>query len=184
VFVLRFRCHHNFGTGNRPAHQIVALNGGARGTAADDAAALQDLMEFPKSQRVGIRVHDIPLAPTVEPDTVGVAQNLGDLFGIGDFRVVRVQHPHVGEPALLPSGQHLFLFVDPYAPVRVFVAAGRWDHHNLGLAATLVLGGVCAQAPEYGPAKGTLVIQGGGSADGTGIVETFINKAGGLGAKI
>jgi cyanophycinase len=41
-----------------------------------------------------------------------------------------------------------------------------------------------AQEPEYGPAKGTLVIQGGGSDAGTGIFETFINKAGGLGAKI
>jgi len=41
-----------------------------------------------------------------------------------------------------------------------------------------------AQAPEYGPAHGTLVIQGGGSAEGTGIFETFINKAGGVGAKI
>lgn len=41
-----------------------------------------------------------------------------------------------------------------------------------------------AQAPEYGPVKGTLVIQGGGSDVGTGIFETFINKAGGLGAKI
>ena len=40
------------------------------------------------------------------------------------------------------------------------------------------------EAPEYGPAKGTLVIQGGGSDAGTGIFETFINKAGGLGAKI
>ncbi len=52
------------------------------------------------------------------------------------------------------------------------------------IAATL---GVClglAQAPEYGPAQGTLVIQGGGSDEGTGIFETFINKAGGLGAKI
>src|SRR4051812_34800177 len=41
-----------------------------------------------------------------------------------------------------------------------------------------------AQTTEYGPAKGTLVIQGGGSEAGTGIFETFINKAGGLGAKI
>ena len=41
-----------------------------------------------------------------------------------------------------------------------------------------------AQEPEYGPAKGTLVIQGGGSDEGTGIFETFINKAGGLDAKI
>src|ERR1022692_2801813 len=52
------------------------------------------------------------------------------------------------------------------------------------LAAIFSAGILLAQAPEYGPAKGTLVIQGGGSAEGTGIVETFINKAGGLGAKI
>ena len=38
------------------------------------------------------------------------------------------------------------------------------------------------QEPEYGPARGTLVIQGGGSDEGTGIFETFMNKAGGLGA--
>jgi cyanophycinase len=38
--------------------------------------------------------------------------------------------------------------------------------------------------PEYGPAKGTLVIIGGGDDRGTGIMETFINRAGGLGAKI
>jgi hypothetical protein len=35
-----------------------------------------------------------------------------------------------------------------------------------------------AQTPEYGPEKGTLVIQGGGSAQGTGIDETFVNLAG------
>src|ERR1700710_1853908 len=41
-----------------------------------------------------------------------------------------------------------------------------------------------AQSPEYGPPKGALVIQGGGSDAGTGIFETFINAAGGLDAKI
>jgi cyanophycinase len=35
------------------------------------------------------------------------------------------------------------------------------------------------EAPEYGPANGTLVIVGGGSLDGTGIVEKFIELAGG-----
>lgn len=34
-------------------------------------------------------------------------------------------------------------------------------------------------APEYGPATGTLVIVGGGNLDGTGIVEKFIQLAGG-----
>jgi cyanophycinase len=34
-------------------------------------------------------------------------------------------------------------------------------------------------APDYGPAKGTLVIIGGGNTDGTGIVEKFIELAGG-----
>ena len=36
-----------------------------------------------------------------------------------------------------------------------------------------------ASAPEYGPPRGTLVIAGGGSLDGTGIIETFIELAGG-----
>jgi len=52
------------------------------------------------------------------------------------------------------------------------------------LAAGLWVTGLYAQAPEYGPAKGTLVIQGGGSSEGTGIPETFILKAGGANAKI
>src|SRR5688572_9731671 len=38
---------------------------------------------------------------------------------------------------------------------------------------------VPAAAPEYGPAKGTLVIVGGGVLDGTGVLERFIELAGG-----
>src|SRR5262245_2478506 len=38
------------------------------------------------------------------------------------------------------------------------------------------------EAPEYGPAKGTLVIIGGGQTEGTGIVEKFIQLAGGTDA--
>uniref|UniRef100_Q01YQ5 Cyanophycinase n=1 Tax=Solibacter usitatus (strain Ellin6076) TaxID=234267 RepID=Q01YQ5_SOLUE len=56
--------------------------------------------------------------------------------------------------------------------------------YALSLVTTLLAGTLWAQSPEYGPASGTLVIQGGGSDAGTGIFETFINKAGGLGAKI
>jgi cyanophycinase len=41
-----------------------------------------------------------------------------------------------------------------------------------------------AEAPEYGPAKGTLVIVGGGPTAGTGIIEKFIELAGGANAKI
>jgi cyanophycinase len=47
-----------------------------------------------------------------------------------------------------------------------------------------VAAALLAQPPEYGPPKGTLVIQGGGDDEGTGIFETFINLAGGLDAKI
>jgi len=46
----------------------------------------------------------------------------------------------------------------------------------------LVLAGAAGafqDTPEYGPAKGTLVIVGGGNTDGTGIVERFIQLAGG-----
>ena len=55
---------------------------------------------------------------------------------------------------------------------------------NFVLAAALSAGILLAQEPEYGPVKGTLVIQGGGSDAGTGIFETFVNHAGGPGAKI
>lgn len=37
--------------------------------------------------------------------------------------------------------------------------------------------------PEYGPAKGALVIVGGGATEGTGIMEKFIELAGGPNAK-
>jgi cyanophycinase len=53
---------------------------------------------------------------------------------------------------------------------------------GLLLASVPIGRGVLAQqdaAPEYGPAQGTLVIVGGGSMDGTGIVEKFIELAGG-----
>src|SRR5580658_11194522 len=55
---------------------------------------------------------------------------------------------------------------------------------SLLFLAVVSTGNVFAQETEYGPPKGTLVIQGGGSDVDTGIFETFINKAGGLGANI
>src|SRR5439155_17174304 len=64
----------------------------------------------------------------------------------------------------------------------IFVSK-RMNFHP-GFVAALLAGNLFGQATEYGPAKGTLVIQGGGSDVGAGIFETFINRAGGLGAKI
>jgi cyanophycinase len=40
------------------------------------------------------------------------------------------------------------------------------------------------EAPEYGPAKGTLIIVGGGSTKDTGITEYFLRRAGGKDAKL
>jgi len=50
--------------------------------------------------------------------------------------------------------------------------------------ATILAATLSAQTAEYGPEKGRLVIQGGGPAEGTGIMETFVNLAGGRDAKI
>ena len=49
--------------------------------------------------------------------------------------------------------------------------------------ATAVAGGAARAAPAYGPPNGSLVIAGGGSLEGTGILETFIELAGGQTAK-
>jgi cyanophycinase len=51
------------------------------------------------------------------------------------------------------------------------------------LAAWVVGGAAGQDTPEYGPPKGTLVVVGGGSTDGTGIIEKFIALAGGPDAK-
>lgn len=56
----------------------------------------------------------------------------------------------------------------------------------LTIAAVLMGGAALSRAqvaPEYGPAKGTLVIVGGGQLQHTGIMEKFIELAGGLEAK-
>jgi cyanophycinase len=46
-------------------------------------------------------------------------------------------------------------------------------------ACTLTAAAQRATAPEYGPARGSLVIVGGGTLEGTGILERFIELAGG-----
>jgi len=50
-------------------------------------------------------------------------------------------------------------------------------------AATQQAAATPAAAPEYGPAKGTLVIVGGGSTDGTTIMEKFVELGGGVNGK-
>ena len=134
VFVFGFRRHDDIGPGDGAAHQVIALNGGAGGTSADDAAALQDLAEFTKGEGVVVGVHDVPLASAVEPDGVGVAQDFGEVFGVGDFRIVRVQHEDVGEAALFPGGEDLLLFIDADAAVGIAVAAGGGDDDDFGVA--------------------------------------------------
>ena len=57
---------------------------------------------------------------------------------------------------------------------------GQTQGQASGQAASRVGGQTSGQdAPEYGPPKGTLVIVGGGSLEGTGIYEKFIQLAGG-----
>ena len=55
---------------------------------------------------------------------------------------------------------------------------------RLTFTTLLIALSLAAQAPEYGPARGALVIQGGGAAEGTSIMETFVNLAGGPNSKI
>lgn len=52
---------------------------------------------------------------------------------------------------------------------------------SFGIASST--GAAIQESPEYGPAKGTLIIVGGGSTNGTGIIEKFIQLAGGPDAK-
>ena len=60
----------------------------------------------------------------------------------------------------------------------------RSSHESVVVAALLLtfahaLSASARQATEYGPAKGTLVIVGGGALEQSGIIEKFIELAGG-----
>jgi cyanophycinase len=60
-------------------------------------------------------------------------------------------------------------------------------HHRFLAPIALTAGLLFAQqtdSTDYGPPNGTLFIVGGGNLTGTGIMETFVNRAGGPGAKI
>lgn len=66
------------------------------------------------------------------------------------------------------------------------MTASLVNYKSFALVA-LTAGVLFAQAsdsPDYGPPNGTLIIVGGGNLTGTGIMETFINRAGGPAAKI
>ncbi len=54
----------------------------------------------------------------------------------------------------------------------------------LALATGLTVFAQASEPAEYGPNNGTLIIAGGGNLVGTGIMETFLNRAGGANAKI
>jgi hypothetical protein len=64
-----------------------------------------------------------------------------------------------------------------YFPEKVI----KFQHFAVGACLVFSLS---AQTTEYGPEKGTLVMQGGGCAEGAGIYETFVNLVGGPTAKI
>ena len=84
-------------------------------------------------------------------------------------------------PKRFSSTLGLLLFV---ASAAVLAQAHQGARPAPGLAPAGKPAPADAVAPEYGPAKGTLVIVGGGSLEGTGIVEKFIELAGGTDAKL
>jgi cyanophycinase len=59
-----------------------------------------------------------------------------------------------------------------------------WLAGSLLLVMAVVVGAGAEEPPEYGPARGTLVIVGGGNLEGTGVLERFIQLAGGPEAKL
>ena len=54
----------------------------------------------------------------------------------------------------------------------------------IALASATIAPGQQSDSTDYGPPNGTLIIVGGGNLNGTGIMETFVNRAGGPSAKI
>lgn len=106
-----------------------------------------------------VAVHDGTLSPRPNEKPFRVLSP-GDVFNLRTRRVEQLGNGTLRAPPLIPVP----------APAA---------------AAAAVTPPSLPPAPlEYGPANGTLILVGGGSPRGTGIMETFVNRAGGLNAKI
>src|SRR6185437_15956183 len=58
------------------AHQEAGEDRRTGTRPADHAAARQHVVECLLGLRVGVRVHEVPLAPALEPDTASLGENL------------------------------------------------------------------------------------------------------------
>jgi hypothetical protein len=89
-------------------------------------------VELAVRQRAGVGVDDVPLAPAVEPHRVGFPQVLHERLGVGDLRVVRVEHRDVLQSAARPGADDVFFGIGVDLPLPVPIAAcGRDDDEFL-----------------------------------------------------
>lgn len=124
--------HQNVQSGNRAAHEVVALDRRARRSTADRAAARQHGVKGRAGLCAGIGVHQVPLPAAVEPHRTGLRQRRCEVIGVGQPRIGGVQHVHVPEPELAPGLQHHVGVVACGLTLRVAVAACGWNDHGGG----------------------------------------------------
>ena len=113
-----------------PPHQVGALDGGAGRSAADDAAALQQCVQFAFDARAQVGVHQAPLPSALEPDAAGTAQRGGEGIGIGDGAVAGVERGEVPGPGF---GQHTF-FEPAGRDAGILLRGGDDDDGGVGAA--------------------------------------------------
>lgn len=86
---------------------------------------LQHGMELIVRPGAGVRVDDVPLATSVEPDGRRLRQVGDEAIGVGDRRIVRVQHGHVLDASFPPRAQYPLLVEDAEVALLIAVPAGR-----------------------------------------------------------
>ena len=121
--------HHDLVPFRRTAKKVRALYCRARRTAADDAAALEHVVNCRLRLGAEVRIDQAPLASATEPHRLGIAQHDDELVAVGNVAIARVQQMHIGRAGPL---EHL------HRTCRFIVlgsGAGTGHNNDLGIAA-------------------------------------------------
>ena len=92
-------------------------------------------MELCHGARVHVRIHDVPLPATVEPDGVGNLEMLDELLRVGNLRIVSMKHPDISHSEPGPRLHDLPFVVRAHRAVVVPVAPRCWNDDEPAVSA-------------------------------------------------
>src|SRR4051812_27519048 len=95
TLVLQLGSHHDLRPCDIPSNKVIALYRRPGGRSSNSPTPSEHVVKFLFRQRAGIRINQVPLSATVEPDRIGFPQELHESFAIRHISIIGMKHMHV-----------------------------------------------------------------------------------------